>query len=105
MVPATGMIAELAKAFETANVEMFAVQLPEARIVEVTAAVLRKWNASREEIVGRQLVKFGTGSLSARYLANDTEPGGERKVEISYIPPLGTTRTIRFSQQTWSDGA
>ncbi|MBI3674647.1 MAG: PAS domain-containing protein, partial [Rhizobiales bacterium] len=104
MVAATGVIAELARAFETANVEMFAVQLPEARIVEATSAVLRKWNAAREEIVGRQLVKFGTGSLSARYIQDDLSPGNERKVEISYIPPLGTTRSILFNQQTWSDG-
>jgi signal transduction histidine kinase len=104
MVAATGVIAELTKAFETANVEMLAVQLPEARIVEATRAVLRKWNSAREEIVGRQLVKFGTGSLSARHIQEDGPEGPEQKVEVSYVPPLGTSRSLKFSAQTWRDG-
>ena len=41
MAAATGMIAELARAFDMANVEMFAILLPEARVAAVTNAVLR----------------------------------------------------------------
>ena len=89
MAAATGMIAELARAFDMANVEMFAILLPEARVAAVTNAVLRKWNCAREELLGRQLVKFGTGSLSARNVTENGPDGTVNKVEVSYIPPLG----------------
>ena len=104
MVAATGIIAELTKAFETANVEMFAVELPEARIVGASSAILRKWNSTREEIIGRQLVKSGTGPLSARHVQEDTPEGPVQRIEVTYVPPLGTARTIRFTPQTWNDG-
>ena len=103
MAAATEMIAELARAFDMANVEMFAILLPEARVAAVTNAVLRKWNCAREELLGRQLVKFGTGSLSARNVAENGPDGTVNKVEVSYIPPLGTSRSISFSPQTWED--
>ncbi|MGL4295662.1 MAG: hypothetical protein ACRCTG_08095, partial [Aestuariivirga sp.] len=103
MAAATGMIAELARAFDMANVEMFAILLPEARVAAVTNAVLRKWNCAREELLGRQLVKFGTGSLSARNVTENGPDGTVNKVEVSYIPPLGTSRSISFSPQTWED--
>ncbi len=105
MIAATGVIADLTRAFETANVEMFAVKLPEAHVVEATSAVLRKWNAAREEILGRALVKSGAGPLSARHVEEETPQGTVQKIEVSYAPPLGTTRTIKFSPQTWNDGA
>ncbi|MGH6820500.1 MAG: PAS domain-containing protein, partial [Methylocella sp.] len=98
MIAATGVIADLTRAFETANVEMLAVKLPEAQAVEATSAILRKWNASRDEIVGRALAKAGTGPLSARHLDD------EGKIEVSYMPPLGAIRTIKLSPQTWNDG-
>ncbi len=104
MIAATGVIADLTRAFETANVEMFAVQLPEAQVVEATSAVLRKWNATREEIMGRALVKSGAGPLSARHVEEDSPQGPIQKIEVSYAPPLGTLRTIKFSPQTWNDG-
>lgn len=104
MAAASGVIAELARAFETANVEMFAVLLPEARIAAATSAVMRKWNCTREELVDRQLVKFGTGTLSARYIAEDSPSGAVQKVEVAYVPPLGTSRTITFTPQSWRDG-
>ncbi len=104
MAAATGVIAKLTQAFETANVEMLAFELPGARVVEATDAVLRKWNSSREEILGRQLVNFGTGPLSARNIQVEGPDGPVQKVEVSYIPPLGTARNLRFSAQTWHEG-
>ncbi|HRX36613.1 MAG TPA: ATP-binding protein [Aestuariivirga sp.] len=104
MAAATGIVAEMTKAFEIANVEMFAICLPDARVVAATSAVMRKWNCTREEIVGKQLVKFGTGPLSARHLTEDTPLGSVDKVEVIYVPPLGTTRSIRFTPQHCLDG-
>ena len=99
-----GIVAEMTKAFETANVEMFAISLPEARVIAATSAVMRKWNCTREEIVGKQLVKFGTGPLSARHLTEDTPYGPVQKVEVTYVPPLGSTRSIRFTSQSLTSG-
>ncbi|MCB1379789.1 MAG: hypothetical protein KDK89_15700, partial [Alphaproteobacteria bacterium] len=104
MMAASGVISELAKAFETANVEMFAIKLPEARVAAATSAVMRKWNCAREELLDRQLVKFGTGPLSARYITENGPDGPAQKIELAYVPPLGTSRTITFTPQTWQDG-
>ena len=103
MATAAGIVAEMTRAFETANVEMFAISLPEARVVAATSAVMRKWNCTREELVGKQLVKFGTGPLSARYLTEETPYGPIQKVEVTYVPPLGSTRSIRFTPQDCID--
>jgi hypothetical protein len=104
MIAASGVIAELAKAFETAYVEMFAIMLPEARVAAATSAVMRKWNCTREELLDRQLVKFGTGPLSARHITEETPDGPVRKIEVAYVPPLGTSRSIVFNSQNWNDG-
>ncbi len=100
-VPA-GTITDLAKAFDTANVEMLAIALPDAAVTEASGAILRKWNCRREDLIGRKLVKFGTGPLSARY--SDALAGQPQLVEVSYVPPLGFTRAITFNQQAWVDG-
>ena len=104
MAVAAGIVAEMTKAFEIANVEMFAISLPEAKVIAATSAVMRKWNCTREELVGKQLVKFGTGPLSARQTTEESPYGPQQKVEVTYVPPLGTTRSIRFTPQNCSDG-
>ncbi len=104
MTVAAGIVAEMTKAFETANVEMFAVSLPDARVVTATSAVMRKWNCTREELVGKQLVKFGTGALSARHVSEETPYGTVQKVKVTYVPPLGAARQINFTPQTLKDG-
>ena len=104
MTAATGTIAELTKAFEAANVEMFAVELPAAIVADVTSAVLSRWNATREELIGRSLVRFGTGPLSARHVqSTGTEESGEH-IEVTFVSPLGISRNSRFSAQSWVDG-
>ncbi len=100
-----GIVTEVAKAFEIANIEMFAISLPDATIVETTGAVLRKWNCRREDVVGRQLAKFGTGTLSARYVEEEGPAGSTQRVEIKYAPPLGNARALIFTPQTWNDGS
>ena len=104
MAATAGIIAEMTRAFEIANVEMFAISLPEAQIIAATSAVMRKWNCTREEIVGKQLVKFATGPLSARNLTEETPQGPVQKVEVTYVPPLGITRSARFTPQNCTDG-
>ena len=104
MTATNGTVAELGRAFDVANVEMFAIELPEARIAAVTRAVLRKWNCTLEELLGRQLVKFGTGALSARHVTEDSPDGAVQRVEVAYVPPLGTSRSIQFTPQAWRDG-
>ena len=104
MFATSGVVAELARAFDLANVEMFAIQLPEAHIAAATSAVMRKWNCTREELIGHQLVKFGTGPISARHVTEDTPQGPVQKIEVAYVPPLGTSRSILFTPQNWADG-
>ena len=61
-------VTQLMAAFELASIEALAVSLPEATITELTTAAGRKWNCGKADIIGRALVKFGTGPISARYL-------------------------------------
>jgi hypothetical protein len=103
MGEAAGIIADLTRAFEIANVEMFAIELPESRIVGVSSAILRKWNSPREVFLGRQILKHGTGPLSARFVEGETGDEKRKYVEVTFMPPLGATRAIRFSPQTWTD--
>lgn len=96
-------IAQLMKAFEMANIEAMAVLLPEASVTELTTAAIRKWNCARNEIVGRQLVKYGMGTLSARYLT-PANGEGSPDVEVTYASPLAVQKSSTFKQQQWSDG-
>jgi nitrogen-specific signal transduction histidine kinase/CheY-like chemotaxis protein len=97
------LVSQLMNAFELANIEALAVLLPEATVAELTTAAIRKWNCARSDIVGRQLVKYGTGTISARYLS--ASPGeATPDVEVTYAPPLAVQRTSKFKQQQWSDG-
>ena len=103
MTSTANPVSQLMNAFELANIEALAVSLPEAAITEMTTAACRKWNCGKTDIVGRRLVKFGTGTISARYI-----PGGPTgtppNVEVSYAPPLAVQRSTLFKQQKWNDG-
>ncbi len=93
-------ILELVRTFELANVEMIALRSPEAIVVGLTTATLRKWSCQKTDVVGKRLVKFGAGHLSARYL----DVRGEQKVEIAFTPPLGNQITSTLSPMSWSEG-
>ena len=95
-------ISQLMDAFELANIEALSVSLPDATITGLTTAMLRKWNCGKSDIVNRQLVKYGTGPLSARYLENGKS--GPQNVEVIYAPPIAVQRSSIFRQQQWSDG-
>ena len=97
------LVSQLMNAFELANIEALAVLLPEATITELTTAATRKWNCARSDIVGRQMVKYGNGTISARYIS-DSSGGATPNVEVSYAPPLAVQRSSFFKQQQWSDG-
>lgn len=96
-------IAQLMRAFEMANIEAMAVLLPEATVAELTTAAIRKWNCARSDIVGRQLLKYGMGALSARYLTA-VHGEGSSDVEVTYASPLAVQKSSTFKQQQWSDG-
>ena len=104
MTAAPGLTSELCKAFETANVEMLVVELPDAQVSEATSAIIRKWNCRREDVVGRQLVKFGTGPLSARHVEVNGPTGPVQLIELCFVPPLGAARSTTFTQQSWFEG-
>jgi hypothetical protein len=77
------MLSDLVKAFEIANTPVLVLSSPNAVVVEVTTALLRKWNCHRDEIIGRPIMKFGAGVLSARYSAG----ANGQIVEVAYTPP------------------
>ncbi len=94
------MIDALLDAFEIANIEVLHVAMPEAIIKDVSPALLRKWNCQKSEIIGKPLMKFGTGLVSARHVQN-SETNAE--IEITYTPPLGSYVKSLFRSQNWGD--
>jgi signal transduction histidine kinase len=95
------LVGDLTRAFATARVEMMAVAIDSATVIGVTDEVLKRWNCRREDVFNKPLTRFGTGTLSARYV---DEEGGRQKIEITYAPPLGNVRSSLFSAQSWNDG-
>lgn len=99
------MIEAMMAAFELANVEMLVIAMPEAVVRECSTALLRKWNCQRSEIVGKPLLKFGTGTLSARYLPSDEINAGPAQIEVTFAPPLGSHMKSVFRNQPWTEDA
>jgi signal transduction histidine kinase len=97
------MIDALVSAFELANIETLVVAMPEAIVKDVSSAVLRKWGCLREDVVGKALMKFGTGALSARFVPDLAAPNGEQSIEVSYTPPLGSMIKSVFRTQPWNE--
>ncbi len=97
------MIDALVQAFELANIETIVVSMPEAVVKDVSSAVLRKWNCQRSDVVGKALMKFGTGTLSARFVDDPITPDGQQSIEVSYTPPLGSMIKSTFRTQPWND--
>ncbi|MGH6804043.1 MAG: ATP-binding protein [Methyloceanibacter sp.] len=102
MTECPASIIELAKTLEIATVEMLAVALPEARVIEATKCLTSRWHVGRDDVVDQTLAKFGMGKLSARYVSDDTgEPGhgGPTSIEVTYSPPIGAPKLARFTPQ------
>jgi PAS domain S-box-containing protein len=97
------MIEALVTAFELANIEMIVVSMPEAIVKDVSTAVLRKWNCQRSDVVGKALMKFGAGNLSARFIPDVSGSTENQSIEITYAPPLGTHIKAVFRTQPWNE--
>jgi PAS domain S-box-containing protein len=97
------MIEALVTAFELANIEMLVVSMPEAVIMDVSTAILRKWNCQRDDVVGKSLMKFGAGSISARFVPDVIGQQNQQSIEITYAPPLGTHIKSIFRTQPWNE--
>lgn len=94
------MIDALINAFEIANIEVLHVAMPEAIIKDVSTALLRRWNCQKSEVIGKPLMKFGTGLVSARHIENEE---ASAEIEITYTPPLGSYVKSLFRSQNWGD--
>ena len=95
-------IVELAKTLQIASVEMLAVTLPDACIIEATPCLIDRWKLPRTEIIGQTLSKFGTGKLSARYVndeVNDASQNASTRIEVTYSPAIGAPKLARFTAQ------
>jgi PAS domain S-box-containing protein len=102
MTDTPASIVELAKILQIASVELMAVNLPDASIIEVTPCLAERWRVPRDEIVGQTLAKFGMGKLSARYLIDETNDAGQNsatRIEVTYSPPAGAPKLARFTAQ------
>ncbi|HEY7747402.1 MAG TPA: ATP-binding protein [Aestuariivirgaceae bacterium] len=100
MLGTPASIVELAKTLQIASVELMAVTLPDACIIEVTPCLVERWRVQREEIVGQTLAKFGMGRLSARYVTDETNDAGQNsatRIEVTYSPPVGAPKLARFT--------
>ncbi len=99
------MIEAMMAAFELANVEMLVIAMPEAVVRECSTALLRKWNCQRIDVVGKPLLKFGTGTLSARYMPSEEINAGPAQIEVTFAPPLGSHVKSVFRNQPWTEDA
>ncbi len=96
----TSMLSELVRACELANTELIVLSLPNITIVDLTTALQRKWNVDPDDLIGKPLLKFGAGTISARHI----EDRGETRIEVSYAPPLGAHHSSMFTQMDWQNG-
>jgi signal transduction histidine kinase len=94
------MLSALVNACELANTELIVLSVPNTSIVDITSAVQRKWNVEADDVIGKPLLKYGAGTISARHI----EDKGETRIEVSYAPPLGSHITSHFTTMDWQDG-
>jgi signal transduction histidine kinase/CheY-like chemotaxis protein len=90
------MITQLIKALNVANTEALLVSMPDAVVIDVTSALLNRWGANRADILGKPVLKFGAGLVSARQLENNQNTSAENEIEVCYTPPLGRAMVSRF---------
>ena len=102
MMETPASVVELAKILQIASVELMAVTLPDAGIIEVTPCLAERWRVPREEMLGQTLAKFGMGKLSARYVTDETNDAGQNaatRIEVTYSPAVGAPKLARFTAQ------
>jgi signal transduction histidine kinase/CheY-like chemotaxis protein len=94
------MLSELVKAFELSNTELLVLSVPNMSIVDISSSLQRKWGVEGDDIIGKPLMKFGTGLISARH----SKSGDETALDVSYAPPLGVQIVSQFQSMDWNDG-
>jgi nitrogen-specific signal transduction histidine kinase/CheY-like chemotaxis protein len=103
------MIQSVIDAMNVANIEALLIELPGAKVSGVTDALLRHWQARKEEVIGQPLMKFGTGTLSARFASNtDVEPAESgtagQRLEVRFSPALGNAISGKFLKHSMTLG-
>ncbi len=93
------MLEHVINALNIANTEALMLSMPDAKVVDVTGATLRRWGATKKDLIGKPLLKFGTGSLSARNIEADESDKPLQEVEVCFAPPLGKAISSRFKSQ------
>lgn len=91
-----------------AGVEMLAISLPDARIVDVTHSLAQKWMCSKYEVVGQQLSQAESSPLYAHYVnknLDEVSGSGELRVEIINQLKAGTSIAQTFKPKHHKDGA
>jgi PAS domain S-box-containing protein len=94
------MLSALVNACELANTELIVLSVPNTSIIDITSAVQRKWNVEADDVIGKPLLKYGAGTISARHI----DDKGETRIEVSYAPPLGSHISSHFTTMDWHDG-
>jgi signal transduction histidine kinase len=95
---------DLVHILELSNTQLLVIRMPEAIIHDATTAVIRKWNCQRGDVIGKPLLKFGTGAISARYIGDrSAATSGPQPVEVCFASPLGTRISSHFRQHNWQD--
>jgi len=98
------MIELLAQALDQANLDLLIVRMPHATIEHVSTSLISRWNCQRSDVIGKQVMKFGCGVISAKPVdAEEIGPQRER-LEVSYTPPLGSQCKSQFCVQPWQFG-
>lgn len=108
MASASDIVGEIIKALEAAGSDALAVSLPEARIVEVSKPLARRWGCGKPDLTGAQLSQAEGSVLQTRYIdadLTDTGTRGATRLEITYRPADGEPSTQRFTPQLFREGA
>jgi signal transduction histidine kinase len=90
------MITQLIQALNIANTEALLVSMPEAVVIDVTAPLVTRWGAQHLELLGKPVLKFGVGLISARQIEVSSGSNASHEIEVCYTPPLGRALVSRF---------
>jgi signal transduction histidine kinase/CheY-like chemotaxis protein len=93
------MIAQLIQALNVANTEALLVSMTDSTVIDVTEPLVGRWGATRAELIGKPLMKFGVGLISARQIEKAPGSQSASEIELCYTPPLGVAMVSRFIPQ------
>jgi PAS domain S-box-containing protein len=94
------MLHHIINALNVANTEAFVVSMPDGIVRDITDPTLKSWGVSKADIIGKALMKFGTGALSARQIQPSSGAHQPPEIEVCYAPPLGKAITGKFKAQS-----